>query len=73
MKAEKEHLEKEAAVHQEVAIKKVTEMAERRAQEDMEEKWAEAVKKIRAAEETTRQREESVVARPSGVWGPGLQ
>ena len=54
-KEEKERQEREAVVRQEAVIKKATEMAEQRAQEDMEEKQAEAVKKIRVAEEAARQ------------------
>ena len=58
-KEEKEHQEREAAVHWEAVIKKATVTVEKRAQEDMEEKWAEATKKIWAAEEMARQREEA--------------
>ena len=90
-KEEREHQEKEAAVRWEVAIKKAMEVAEKRAQGDMEERQAEAAKKVWAAEETARQREEAeaskqksvatkkrareenVVARPSGMPGPGLR
>ncbi|KIM61585.1 hypothetical protein SCLCIDRAFT_25726 [Scleroderma citrinum Foug A] len=89
-KEERERQEKEAAVHWEAAIKKATEMAEKRAQGDTEEKQAEAAKKVRVAKETVRQREEAeaskqksvatkkqareenMVARPSGMPGPGL-
>ena len=67
----------------EAVIKKAMETAEQRAQEDTEEKWAEAVKKIWAAEKAgaSKQkpvamkkwaREENVVAGPSGMPGPGL-
>ena len=89
-KEEKEHQEREAAMHQEAAIKKAMKTVAKRAQEDTEEKQAEAVKKIRVAEEMVRQqeeaeasrqksvvtkkwvREENMVARPSGMPGPGL-
>ena len=51
--------EREAAVRREAVIKEATETAEKRAQGDMEERQAEAVKKFRAAEETTRQWKEA--------------
>ncbi|KIM64475.1 hypothetical protein SCLCIDRAFT_23484 [Scleroderma citrinum Foug A] len=90
-KEERERQEREATVCQEAAIKKATEMVEKRAQGDTEERRAEAVKKVQVAEETARQREEaeaskqksvvmkkrareeSVVAGPSGMLGPGLR
>ena len=53
-KEERECQEREAAVHWEVAIKKATETVEKRAQGDTEERWAEAAKRIRAAEEMAR-------------------
>ncbi|KIM55497.1 hypothetical protein SCLCIDRAFT_30354 [Scleroderma citrinum Foug A] len=59
VKEERECQEREATVRQEAAIKKATQTAEKRAQGDMEERQAEAVKKIQAAEETARQREEA--------------
>ncbi|KIM62270.1 hypothetical protein SCLCIDRAFT_25206 [Scleroderma citrinum Foug A] len=58
-KEEREHQEREATVHREVAIKKATETAEKRAQGDMEERQAEAVKKVWVAKETARQWEEA--------------
>ncbi|KIM70524.1 hypothetical protein SCLCIDRAFT_18635 [Scleroderma citrinum Foug A] len=59
VKEERERQEKEAAVHREAAIKKVMETVEKRAQGDTEERQAEAVKKVWAAKETARQREEA--------------
>ena len=54
-------------MRQEAAIKKVMEMAETRAQEDMEERQAEAAKKMRAAEETVRQWEEAEASKQKPV------
>ena len=54
MKYEEERQEREAAMCQEVAIKKAIEMVKKRTQEDTEEKQAEAVNKIQAAKETAR-------------------
>ena len=59
--------EREAVVHREAAIKKVMEMAEKRAQGDMEERWVEAVKKMWAAEETMRQWEEAEASKKKPV------
>ena len=50
-----------------MAIKKATEMVEKRAQEDMEEKCAEALKKIWAAREMARQQEEAEASRQKSV------
>ena len=54
VKYEEERQEREAAMCQEVAIKKAIEMVKKRTQEDTEEKQAEAVNKIQAAKETAR-------------------
>ncbi|KIM68365.1 hypothetical protein SCLCIDRAFT_20287 [Scleroderma citrinum Foug A] len=59
VKEERERQEKEAAVRWEVAIKKVMETAEKRAQGNTEERQAEAAKKVWAAEETAWQWEEA--------------
>ena len=67
MKEERERQEREATVHQEVAIKKAMETAEKRAQGDTEERWAEAVKKVQVAEETARQREEAEASKQKSV------
>ena len=67
MKEEKEHQEREAMVHWEAAIKKATEKAERRAQEDTEERWVEAEKKIRVAKETMRQWKEAEASKQKPV------
>ncbi|KIM61770.1 hypothetical protein SCLCIDRAFT_25577 [Scleroderma citrinum Foug A] len=56
---QEEHQEREADMCWEAAIKKAMEMVEKRAQEDMEEKQAEVVRKIQAAEEMARQQEEA--------------
>ena len=67
VKEEKEQLEREAAMPREAAIKKAMETAEKRAQEDMEEKCTEALKKIWAAEETVRQPAEAEASRQKSV------
>ena len=64
---ERERQEREATVHWEVAIKKVTETAEKRAQGDTEERQAEAVKKIWAAKETVRQQKEAEASKQKPV------
>ena len=64
---ERERQEREATVHWEVAIKKVTETAEKRAQGDTEERQAEAVKKIWAAKETVRQQKEAEASKQNPV------
>ena len=58
---------REAAVHREAAIKKATEMAEKRAQGDTEERRAEAVKKIWAAKKMARQQEEAEASKQKSV------
>ncbi|KIM63228.1 hypothetical protein SCLCIDRAFT_24364 [Scleroderma citrinum Foug A] len=67
VKEERERQEKEATVRQEAAIKKATETAEKRAQGDTEERQAEAVKKVRAAEEMARQQEEAEASKQKSV------
>ncbi|KIM51109.1 hypothetical protein SCLCIDRAFT_33725 [Scleroderma citrinum Foug A] len=66
-KEERERQEKEAAVRREAAIKKAMETAEKRAQGDTEERQAEVAKKVQAAEEMARQREEAEASKQKSV------
>ena len=67
VKEERERQEKEATVRWEAAIKKMTETAEKRAQGDMEERQAEAAKKVWVAEEMARQWEEAEASKQKSV------